>query len=689
MSSLWKGRSAVRFWRICAAAALCAAPVVAQNTGAQQSQAQDAKQVMADPPLLEMAIETSRVVMPKATRLEAAPGAPAPGMPREALLDLNIVYTSGQLYNPATGSYDQVKLRSYQGTRVDPEVPFISPRIEVQPGDTVRITLDNQLPADPSCIETAEGGTNVPHCFNGTNLHTHGLWVNPGGNGDNVLISINPGVSFQYEYNIPSDHPAGTFWYHTHRHGSTALQVSSGMAGALIVRGNRPPTPKRNGDLDVLLRPTEAQKFRERIVVLQQIQYACRNADGTIKKNDDGTYFCAPDDVGEIENYDLFGPGAWAASGRYTSINGRILPTFEDAKAGQIERWRVIHGGVRDTVNLEFRQLIPAAAIAAAATADEAMNMSADQQDAYIQQRCKGDALPQHLVAADGLTTTAVSVSSSTVLQPAYRWDALMAFPKAGIYCVIDGTIPAPGNVDPNAPPSRRLLGFVNVAAGQDVTGDATPYVQQQLIAAAKVNIPEDVRSAVIADLENGLKLTRFVPHADLSGVSPVGTQKLDFNIDTTTTPVRYEVDGEPYKADRIDRTLVLGTTDEWTLTSSRASHPFHIHVNPFQVVAIYDPTGKDVSAPGAVDDYSGTPDPQYPGLKGVYKDSLWVKNAAAGTGQPAKTYRVVVRSKYERYIGDFVLHCHILDHEDQGMMQNVRIALPDGAGGAAGHGHH
>ena len=39
--------------------------------------------------------------------------------------------------------------------------------------------------------------------------------------------------------------------------------------------------------------------------------------------------------------------------------------------------------------------------------------------------------------------------------------------------------------------------------------------------------------------------------------------------------------------------------------------------------------------------------------------------------------------------IGDFVLHCHILDHEDQGMMQNVRIALPDGSGGVTALGHH
>ena len=49
-----------------------------------------------------------------------------------------------------------------------------------------------------------------------------------------------------------------------------------------------------------------------------------------------------------------------------------------------------------------------------------------------------------------------------------------------------------------------------------------------------------------------------------------------------------------------------------------------------------------------------------------------------------AGEYTVVVRTR----IGDFVLHCHILDHEDQGMMQNIRIALPDGAGGVTS-GHH
>ena len=395
--------------------ALLAVPATAL---AQPAAAPEGYSRVSDPPRLEM-----RFRQPPGARLlrEGAAGPPS----NEASLDLNVVYTDGRLWNPATARFDAVRLRSYQGTRIDPEAPFVSPMLDITPGMTIRITLRNRLPADSSCAHSP-GGVNSPHCFNGTNLHTHGLWVNPAGNGDNVLLSIDPGVSFQYEYNVPSDHPAGTFWYHTHRHGSTALQVSSGMAGALVIRGNRPPTPAATGDLDVLLKPTRTQPFRERVVVLQQIQYACRESgpDRKIKLNPDGTYRCDPGDVGGIEGYDQFGPGTWPASGRYTSINGRVLPVFEGAAAGQVERWRVIHGGVRDTINLEFRRMAPGAA--------SPRTLRAAEHDAFVRAQCTGEALAQHLVAADGLTLAAALRKTQVVYQPAYRWDTLMVFPQEG-----------------------------------------------------------------------------------------------------------------------------------------------------------------------------------------------------------------------------------------------------------------
>lgn len=667
--------------------ALCALAAIGATTVQAQADT-DTERLVKDPPLLDI----KRRALGRL--LKAVPPGKAQPPSNEGSLDLNVVYTDGQLWNPAARRYDPVRLRSYQGTRVDPKTPFISPMLSIKPGDTIRVALHNKLPKDPTCLETG-GNVNVPHCFNGTNLHTHGLWVNPAGNGDNVLISINPGVSFEYEYNVPSDHPAGTFWYHTHLHGSTALQVSSGMAGALIIRGSRPPVKEADGkittgDIDTLLKPTRAQAFKERVVVMQQIQYACRDAQGKIKTNPDGTYRCDTGDVGMIEGtnggntgYDLFGPGDWAASGRYTSLNGVVLPTFKEAKAGQIERWRVIHGGVRDTINLEFRKLRTGA--------PSLLGLRAADNDAFIRQNCTGEPLPQHLVAADGLTLGGVMKRSQTVFQPAYRWDALMVFPSAGRYCVIDTAAPASANVDRTAP-SRQLMGMVDVAAGRNVPADITRYLTEELVAAANANMPADVRPTVINDLRTGLKLSSFEPHRTIDKGEVTGTQTLVFNIvpgTTGGTPTQFQVNGKAFEPGRVDRVLKLHGVDEWTLTSDFVSHPFHIHVNPFQVVRILDPKGRDVSGPDAVDDADGTVDTQYRGLKGVWKDSLWVKNIANPPGSPGGVYTVVVRTRYQRYIGDFVLHCHILDHEDQGMMQLIRVALPDGAGGTSqGHRH-
>jgi FtsP/CotA-like multicopper oxidase with cupredoxin domain len=624
------------------------------------------------------------------TMLSLAPKAAPVAEQRDVIYDLTIKYTPSTIWNPTENRPDNVRLRSYVGAGVDPTAPFVGPQIEVYPGQTVRMTLHNELPDDPNC-SVRGGSTNVPHCFNGTNLHTHGLWVNPNGNGDNVLVSINPGVTFQYEYNLPPDHPAGTFWYHSHRHGSTALQVSSGMAGALIVRGTRPPTPDGNGDLDTLLKPIGTQPFTERVMVFQQIQYACRDSTThqiEYNKDKDGnntTYKCDANETAGVEDYDQFGPGTWPASGRFTSINGAVLGTLPGAQAGKVERWRMIHGGVRDSIALQFRKR--------ADQAPEPVGLRAAAAQAYVDTNCTGAPLTYHLVAADGLTMAAATPAQVAVFQPGYRWDALVVFPEKGDYCILDSQ--TGGTINQNFQPTQ-LLGTVHVdgtPAVTDVKESPSDFLKTQLLAAATANMPKDVLAKVSADIKDGLKLTSFVPHPDVNDGEVTGTQTLTFNIDTTQfNEVFFEVNGQPYDGNRIDRTLMLGGVDEWTLKSDFVSHPFHIHVNPFQIVKIIAPDGKtDVSAPGAVDNFQkddkGNPiiDPQYPGLKGVWKDTLLVKNFGF---DPSTQYTIVVRTRYQRYIGDFVLHCHILDHEDQGMMQNVRIAVPDGKGSVASS-HH
>ena len=65
-----------------------------------------------------------------------------------------------------------------------------------------------------------------------------------------------------------------------------------------------------------------------------------------------------------------------------------------------------------------------------------------------------------------------------------------------------------------------------------------------------------------------------------------------------------------------------------------------------------------------------------------VFRDTIIVEN----------NYQVRVRTRYDRYIGEYVLHCHILDHEDAGMMANIKIVpdlnAPGGGLGMAGMRH-
>lgn len=604
-------------------------------------------------------------------QVEATPAVQAAAPIRNAELSLDIVYREGRIYNPATRRHDRVNLRGYvDANNPDHTSPyFIAPTIETVPGETVRMRLHNRLPAQPGC--TPEN-INIPHCFNSTNLHSHGLWVSPSGNSDNVLLTIRPGVHFDYEYAIPDTHPAGTFWYHPHLHGSTALQVSSGMAGALVIRGNRLPYKLdgalKTGDIDTLLRAVDGAPYTERLIVLQQIQYACRDANGKIKTNAKGQWVCSPGDVGGIESYDQFGPGSWPASGRYTTLNGRVLPKFTDAVAGRPERWRLIHAGVRDTINLQFLPLRARA---------EALPTQVADHEAWIARNCVDTPLTQVEIATDGLTRAQAYDKAVNVLQPGYRSDVLMVFPTAGQYCVVDAAAPATATVNALVE-SRQLLGKVQVRSASDGAPQAS--LQQQLIAAAERWMPADVRADVVAGLRDGLTLAAFVPHPTITAqeVQASGSkgQKVEFNIDLSGPKPIFEVNGQPYDPDT-SRDLVLGQAEEWTLTSAFVNHPFHIHVNPFQVVSIKDPNGNEVSVTGEAND------PQYAGTQGLWKDTLFVKQG----------YTITTRTRYQRYIGEFVLHCHILDHEDQGMMQNVRVLLPDGQGGVIdpdkGHGGH
>jgi L-ascorbate oxidase len=682
MKSYVRTRSAALVGVSLTALVLAAAP----SSGLAQTQALE--NVFANPPaaLPEAEPEPPRLSAPKG--LEALPplaqAADSHVDPRQNILyKFSIEFTEGAIRNPWTLSQDRVRLRSYRGSTVDPATPFLAPTITMRPGQTVRVSLANNLfetkdgkRLPPVKCKTPDGGVNVPHCFNETNLHAHGLWVSPSGNSDNVLIAINPGVTFEYEYNVPSDHAAGTFWYHPHKHGSTALQVSSGMTGALIIKDDRVPTATTPGDIDILLQDAQGVAFPDKVLMFQQVQYACFDSAGNVQKSPGDTqpWVCHPGQTGEIRDYaQQLGFGAsWFSSGRFTSINGVVQPAVGALKAGQFERWRLIHGGVREAVNFRLFPMKPGA--------PNWYDVPAEKQADFMKTNCAGPALPMWEVAVDGLTRSQVFRTSEARLQPGYRADLVVYFPNAGRYCIVDGASDALGSPSQSNEPIK-LLGVAVVNPGSPAS-DPDRALLDQMIGAAERNVTDSrVKEVVIRDLLSALSLSKFVWHPSIAtGDLNVPAQELAFNI--KANPIKrgtslFEVNNPllppdrsgQYVPARIDRTANIGDVQEWRLTSTVAGHPFHIHVNPFQVVSVIDDQGRPATVPN-------TPgfDPDYAGVLNQWKDTLFVK----------KDYKIVVRTRYERYIGEYVLHCHILDHEDQGMMANVAIGIPDGQGGTA-----
>jgi hypothetical protein len=102
------------------------------------------------------------------------------------------------------------------------------PTLRLLPGDTLNVTLTNSLATPP----VGSGYTND------VNLHYHGLHVSPLAPGDDSIDMIAaPGQTLTYHVNIPTTHPTGLYWYHTHVHGETERDTLAGMSGALIIDG--------------------------------------------------------------------------------------------------------------------------------------------------------------------------------------------------------------------------------------------------------------------------------------------------------------------------------------------------------------------------------------------------------------------------------------------------------------------
>jgi L-ascorbate oxidase len=560
----------------------------------------------------------------------------------------------GALYNPWTQSNDKVELRSFIGSGAKPG-DFVAPTIRIAPGQRLEIEIDNQL--EP-CTEKQR----ADHaCFNDTNLHTHGLWVSPAGNSDNVLVSVPPGGQFQYRYDIPADHPAGTFWYHPHRHGVGFVQVGSGMAGALIVMGDRVPTMTTPGDIDVLLKDERGKSFPERVMIFQQIQYGCLDDKGVIegrldeKKDYIRPFVCSPGKIGRIESFDH--DWDWKWSGRFTGINGNVQPVLASARAGGFERWRLIHGGTRETIRMRLYRLDR--------SAPNLRQVKATDQGEWMRRHCTGKALPMWQIAMDGLTRSAVRRVDEAILFPGERMDVIAQLPERGRYCVVQDT----SRDDRKKVNPSRMLAVVEATGAAPTFTDTDAALLATLIGSANRALAGSgqaaIRARVAGELKDGMRLASFVWHKPIAETEVSGYREAILNVLETPKDALFQINGRPYDHDRIDQLLPLGKAEEWRAIALLGNHPLHIHVNPFQIVSITDSKDQDVTDPK-----SPAFDPDYEGLKGEWKDTVMLK----------QDLRVAFRTRYERFTGDFVTHCHIMYHGDHGMMQNLRIAADERA---------
>jgi len=435
----------------------------------------------------------------------------------------------------------RLRHRSYNGA-------LVGPTLRVHPGDTLEIVLENRL------IESASGQPDAaPHAnYNLTNLHMHGLHVSPSGESDNVFLTIAPGEIFHYRITVPKNHPPGTYWYHAHRHGSTAIQVASGMAGAIIVEGGLDQAPELKG-------------VGEKILVFQQ--FVMRPQPGG--------------KPAEVLPEDIYAPGTDVQI--VTAINGQVTPEIV-MRPREIQRWRMIHAGISRTVNLNL----------------------------------EGHRL--HEIAYDGLTTGSLSARSQIELQPGNRADVLVQA------CDQPGTYLLKTEVTGKGAAVRGLTVPATYVAKVVVSGE--PMADAKLPgsdALAKYR-PAELRPIQDDEVQRRREFTLLGTESDQGGI--------------------YQINGAAFDPTVFDPVMPLGSVEQWTITSQVGGHPFHPHINPMELTVMDPETGKP---------------------ERVWRDTVFVR--------PGETIKV--RTRIADFTGRSVLHCHILDHEDKGMMRAFEIVRP------------
>lgn len=530
----------------------------------------------------------------------------------DGLLDVTLVVS----YVTTEIDGRQVTLRSYSS------IP--GPTLIVNVGDVLRIKLVNQLPPNPPDPEP------MVHLryHNNTNMHTHGLHVfpgiiAPGLYGDYVLDpsdgGVVPGQSRQYEYHLRVDHPAGMFWYHPHVHGSNAMQVASWMAGALIVKG---PIDRVPG-FDVA---------RESVFVFQAPIY---------------------DANGKLESFTQVANNP-TTNAHPVMINGVRRPRIV-MRSGEVQNWRLLNAGIFNVLNLSLDGHVlfryssdgnattdyklhppvppndpthPNGIVLAAANRASVMVKAGAPGTYYLR------TMPFQMGAANNVLPEDI-LAEVVVIDPPFEME--LPRPPFPVTPFLDPITDAEFAAHGGLKRSIVMRAIANPFPG--VPGTPEPITQPP---ASLIVHPGN-------DLDDWVYETDNTTVAD--NVYAIGAPSTVSSPDPVQPPTTFANPSDyiVFQSNRaLTQTVALNAVEEWTIFNmNNVRHPFHIHVNPMYVIKV-----------------NGQPVEPY------WADTVPMPAGGSVTQPTSVTFRM----RFLHYSGPYVMHCHMLAHEDLGMMQAVTV---------------
>ena len=440
-------------------------------------------------------------------------------------------------------------------------------------------------------------------------------------------VEWGPGfATFQY----PNNQRASTIWYHDHALGMTRLNVYAGPAGFFIIRGgpqgDDAVLDSRDGTPAVLPGPAprENDKFPPNKTYYEipiAIQDRAFNTDGLLFYPDTRAFFdktagpYIPDtDISPIWNPEFFG--------NMIMVNGNTWP-FLNVEQRRY-RFRFLNGCDSRFLILDFRN-IPGVEV-----------WMIGNEGGFL-------AAPVNMMDVN---------ENKLLMGPAERADVIVDFTNVpiGNYVL--------GNVGPDEPFSEEVP---EEAADSESTGQVLQFRVGPALTADPTTPPLFLQLPAITPLTGGS--TR--PLALLEEMSPffedapsetrLGTVAGDPNTGTGTwTALRWE--------DPVTENPAVGATEVWEFYNATGdAHPMHVHEVLFQLVdrqpIVVDEDEKTVHVlPGS------EPIPPQSWENG-FKDTV-----IAYPGQVTR-----VRARFTTP-GQFVWHCHIVEHEDNEMMRPYRI---------------